>query len=85
MKTFDDVKLTDIDGILDQSWEAFHVYRKLSLKERAGFMREIAKEIEALGDELLQTAAAETNLPGSKIEKRKSKDLISAHQLCRRL
>jgi len=76
MKTFDDVKLADIDGILNQSWEAFHVYRKLSLKERASFMREIAKEIEALGDDLLQTAAAETNLPEARLKNERARTLF---------
>jgi NADP-dependent aldehyde dehydrogenase len=76
MKTFDDVKLAEIDGIFDHSWQAFHAYRKLSLKERAGFIREIAKEIEALGDELLQTTAAETNLPEARLKNERARTIF---------
>src|SRR3981081_2628794 len=87
MKTFDDIQLTEIDGILDQSWQAFHVYRKLSLKERAGFMREIAKEMDGLGDELLQTAAAETNLPEARLKNERARtifQLTSYAEACER-
>ena len=56
-----------IDEILQKSWKAFHVYRKLPLKARADFMRAIATEIEALGDELLKVANEETNLPDARL------------------
>ena len=52
---------------MTSAWKAFHVYRKLSLKQRAGFMRAIAKELEAAGDELIQTAMQETNLPEARL------------------
>jgi len=52
---------------MSASWKAFHVYRKLSLKQRAGFMRAIAKELESAGDELIQTAMQETNLPEARL------------------
>ena len=52
---------------MSASWKAFHAYRKLSLKQRAGFMRAIAKELEAAGDELIQTAMQETNLPEARL------------------
>ncbi|RYZ20938.1 MAG: aldehyde dehydrogenase family protein, partial [Sphingobacteriales bacterium] len=52
---FKDATVEEIDHIMDRVQEAFHIYRKVSLKQRADFMRTIAKEIEALGDELLQT------------------------------
>ncbi|TDG37030.1 aldehyde dehydrogenase (NADP(+)) [Pedobacter changchengzhani] len=53
----------ELDEVIAQSVQAFHQYKKFSLKQRADFMRAIAVEIEALGDVLLTTAAEETNLP----------------------
>ena len=52
--SFTDATIQDIDEVMQQAWKAFHVYRKLSLKQRADFMRVIAKELEACGDELIQ-------------------------------
>jgi len=62
-----DATIQEINEVMNASWEAFHVYRKLSLKQRAGFMRAIAKELEAAGDELIRTAMQETNLPEARL------------------
>ena len=43
---FIDATIEEIDEIMQKSWRAFHIYRKGSLKQRAGFMRAIAKELE---------------------------------------
>lgn len=42
---------------------AFGVYKKTSAVQRATLLKSIADEIEALGDELLETASRESNLP----------------------
>jgi alpha-ketoglutaric semialdehyde dehydrogenase len=42
-------------------------YRETDLETRAAFLEAIAAEIEALGDELIQTAMAETGLPQARI------------------
>ncbi|TKC06479.1 aldehyde dehydrogenase (NADP(+)) [Pedobacter polaris] len=60
---YKDNTTAEIDNVLEKAVQAFHHYKKYSLKQRADFMRAIAVEIEALGDELLTTANAETNLP----------------------
>ncbi|MCH5598740.1 aldehyde dehydrogenase (NADP(+)) [Niabella ginsengisoli] len=65
---FNDATVDQIDEVLKSAWAAFHVYRKCSLKERAGFMRAIAKQIEALGDELITVAGQETNLPEARLK-----------------
>lgn len=52
----------EIDKVLVKAVDAFHEYKKYSLKQRADFMRAIAIEIDALGDQLINTAASETNL-----------------------
>jgi alpha-ketoglutaric semialdehyde dehydrogenase len=60
---FKDASSQEIDQVLNTAWQAFHQYRKYSLKDRAQFMRSIAAELENAGDELIQTAMRETNLP----------------------
>lgn len=53
----------DIESLLRTTQEAFHIYKKCSIKERADLMRAISGEIEQLGQELIDTAHEETNLP----------------------
>ena len=60
---FKDYTTAEIESVLEKAVQAFYQYKNYSLKQRADFMRAIAVEIEALGDELLTTANAETNLP----------------------
>jgi len=47
---------------------AFDVYREIDPSARAAFLEAIAAEIEAIGDELIQTAMAETGLPRPRLE-----------------
>lgn len=61
---------------MNAAWKAFHVYRKCSLKQRAGFMRAIAKELEAAGDELIQTAMQETNLPEARLRGERARTIF---------
>lgn len=57
----------EIDIALQQNREAFQLYKKVSLKQRAGFMRCIAEELDALGDEVLRVAGEETHLPEARL------------------
>ena len=45
------------------AWAAFDAYRETPLNVRADFLESIAVAIEALGDELIDRAMAETGLP----------------------
>jgi 2,5-dioxopentanoate dehydrogenase len=65
--TYTDSTIEEIDAVMQQAWKAFHIYRKLSLKQRADFMRSIAKEIGNLGDELLRVTAEDTHLPEARL------------------
>ncbi|SEL86772.1 aldehyde dehydrogenase (NADP(+)) [Halomonas daqiaonensis] len=47
---------------------AYATYRESSLEDRAAFLEAIAAEIEALGDDLVERAMAETGLPQARIE-----------------
>ncbi len=73
---YTDASPQQIDEVMQQAWEAFHVYRKLSLKQRAGFMRAIAKEIENIGDELLTISAEETNLPEARLRNERARTMF---------
>jgi alpha-ketoglutaric semialdehyde dehydrogenase len=65
----------EIGHMLESAWAAFHKYRKLSLKDRAGFMRAIAIELENCGDELLQTAMEETHLPEARVRNERGRTI----------
>ena len=84
---FQDTTIPEIDEIMQQAWEAFHEYRKLSLKQRAGFMRAIANELEMASDELIQTAMSETNLAEARLRNEKARtvfQLINYADACER-
>ena len=60
---FDETSLAEVARACEQATEAFVEYRKKSGHEKADFLEQIAFEIEAIGDELLNRAQAESGLP----------------------
>jgi 2,5-dioxopentanoate dehydrogenase len=76
MMTYTDHTIEEIDTVMQQAWKAFHAYRKLSLKQRADFMRSIVKEIENLGDELLKVTGEETHLPEARLRGERARTLF---------
>ncbi|MDP9229087.1 MAG: aldehyde dehydrogenase (NADP(+)) [Bacteroidota bacterium] len=73
---YNDATIEQINEVMENAWQAFHQYRKLSLKQRADFMRSIAKEMEALGNDLLQVAATETNLPEARLKNERARTIF---------
>ena len=60
--------MTDsLNTTINQAAEAFKSYGKFSGSKKAEFLREIAKEIEALGSDLIVVTMAETNLPEGRL------------------
>lgn len=59
---YKDATVEEVNEALQRSWRAFKVFRKKDLKERAAFLKAIAKELEAVFDDLVSTANRETNL-----------------------
>ena len=57
----------DIDAAMQKADAAFQSYRHFSRQQKAAFLRNTGDEIEALGDELIQTAMAESGLPQDRI------------------
>src|SRR6476469_6818226 len=77
--------IADVDMAMKASWEAFTVYKKKSLKERAAFLQMIASEMNAMSEVLVETASRETNLsvPRLKVEfKRTIFQLTSYAEAC---
>jgi len=68
--------LQEINQGMELAWNAFHLYRNTSLKQRADFMRAIAREIEALGDELLHVTGRETNLPEARLRNERARTMF---------
>lgn len=65
---YKDATIDEINVAAGKAWLAFAIYRNLSLKRRADFMREIAAQIDALGTALVETAMRETNLPQARLQ-----------------
>lgn len=64
---YKDATLDQVDSALQQAQISFLSYKNISGKKKAEFLRAIADEIEALGQELVSTAVRETNLPEARI------------------
>ena len=66
----------ELNSVMEQAWQAFFVYRKFSLKQRAQFMRAIAVAIENCGEKLIETAMRESNLPRERLESEKGRTIF---------
>ena len=60
---FNEATTEEVAQACEKAAVAFLEYRKKSGSEKADFLEKIADEIEAIGDELLQRAQAESGLP----------------------
>ncbi|MEX1201646.1 MAG: aldehyde dehydrogenase (NADP(+)) [Ferruginibacter sp.] len=73
---FEDISISAMEEMMIASQEAFLLYRKMSLHQRANFMRQIAIEIEALGDGLIKKAMEETNLPEARLRGERARTIF---------
>jgi alpha-ketoglutaric semialdehyde dehydrogenase len=73
---FRDTTMAEIDQIMKEAREAFRVYRSTTLKQRADLMRDIARGLEAAGDELIHTAMRETNLPETRLRNERARTMF---------
>jgi alpha-ketoglutaric semialdehyde dehydrogenase len=67
-KIFRDASSEEVDRAMQDSMKAFSEYRKINLKERAGFLRTIADEMADISLELIAVAHSETNLDQARLE-----------------
>jgi len=73
---FEDISSEGINEVMQRAWMAFHQYRKFSLQQRAGFMKAIALQLEATGDELIRTAMEETHLPEARLKNERNRTIF---------
>lgn len=73
---FNDATTDEINEVMQLSWNAFHVYRKMNLKQRANFMRAIAFELENSCVDLIPTAMKETNLPEARLRNERARTIF---------
>ena len=73
---FNDSTPAEIEAIMQLAWNAFHIYRKFSLTQRAAFMKAIAIELENYGDTLIHTAMKETNLPEARLRGERARTIF---------
>ncbi|HEV9035102.1 MAG TPA: aldehyde dehydrogenase (NADP(+)) [Puia sp.] len=73
---FQDATVQEIDAIMQEAWNAFLVFRRTLPKQRADLMRAIARELEATGDGLIQTAMRETNLPETRLRNERARTMF---------
>lgn len=66
--TFADASSQEIDDAIVAAQRAFSSYSQLPATQRAAFLRTIGEQILELGDELVETACAETGLPAMRIQ-----------------
>lgn len=71
-----DSGVEEINKAIENSWLAFHQFRRKPVKQRADFLRAIASEIEALGSKLIQTAMQETNLAEARLKNEKARTIF---------
>jgi alpha-ketoglutaric semialdehyde dehydrogenase len=73
---YTDHSLEEVDQTMQQAWKAFHQFRKVSLKDRANFMRAIGRAIEEADAKLVEVAMRETNLPEARLKNEKGRTVF---------
>ncbi|CAM3651833.1 aldehyde dehydrogenase (NADP(+)) [Parendozoicomonas haliclonae] len=58
----------DVNEACELAEQAFHSFRQTTPEQRAAFLEQIATNIEALGDALIERAMAETGLPQARLQ-----------------
>lgn len=64
---FADATEAEVELAITKAHDAFTSYSQLPAEKRADFLSQIGEQIVALGDELIETASAETGLPVARI------------------
>ena len=73
---YKDFSTEEINQVMQDAWDAFHIYRKFPVKQRAAFMRSIAIELDNCGDALIHTAMSETNLPEARLRGERARTIF---------
>lgn len=65
-----------IERVMQQAWDAFLMFRNVSIGDRAALMKRIAANLEQSGDGLIQTAMRETNLPEARLRNERARTIF---------
>lgn len=65
-----------VDEIMQISWRAFQEYRIISSAKRLEFLQAIGEELMAPGDQLLETASSETNIPIARLRSERARTIL---------
>jgi NADP-dependent aldehyde dehydrogenase len=68
MPYYRDASQQEIEIAVRNSWQAFHLYKKADLKQRAQFLRIIATGLENNSSAIIMVAAKETNLDEARLK-----------------
>ncbi len=77
---YEDVTEEEIEKAMRQSWQAFEHYRNYPLLARKQFMDLIADKLEHSGDDIINTAMNETNLPESRLKNERDRTVFQLRQ-----
>lgn len=73
---YTDATIPEVDTAMQEAWAAFHTYRKMSLAQRAAFMKAIAIELENGGDEMIHAAMKESHLPEARMRGERARTIF---------
>jgi NADP-dependent aldehyde dehydrogenase len=77
---YKDATIEEINKVMEDSWQAFHKYRKMPLKAHANFMRTIGLELQSNSASLVQSAMKETNLPEARLKGELARTVFQLNQ-----
>ena len=73
---YKETSLEEVDAILAKAGQAYRELKRYSIRQRAAFMRAVAVEIEALGDELIKTAINESHLTEARLTGERARTIL---------
>jgi alpha-ketoglutaric semialdehyde dehydrogenase len=76
LNKFKDATDAEIDEAMSIAHIASQEFSKFSLKQRAGFMKTIAHDLENSGTQLISTAMEETNLPEGRLQSERARTVF---------
>jgi 2,5-dioxopentanoate dehydrogenase len=72
----EDIQPAQLESVMQTAWNAYLEYSRFSLHQRAEFLRAIARQLDGAGEELVQTAASESNLPLARLNNEKGRTIF---------
>ena len=77
---YNDATSEEINIVMENAWKAFHQFRKISLKQRSDFMKQIGIELENDRLNLIHIAMKETNLSDQRLNGELSRTILQLNQ-----